>query len=475
MSEIKTPKDAIEYAKGQGAVVVDLRFIDLPGVWQHTTVPIHRLDEAAFEDGFGFDGSSIRGYQPINASDMLIMPVAETARMDPFTREPTLVLLCNIVDPITKEPYGRDPRYIARKCEAYVKQTGIADTVNIGPEAEFFVFDSIRYGSSPQESFYSIDSNEGIWNTGAYEGGRNLGYKVRHKGGYFPVMPTDTLMDLRTHMTQLLQDLGYVVEVSHHEVATAGQCEIDMLYNTLVAMGDQLMWFKYVVKNAARQAGKTATFMPKPMYGDNGSGMHCHQSLWKEGKPLFAGDGYAGMSEMAMHYIGGLLAHSPAICAFANPTVNSYRRLVPGYEAPVNLAYSSRNRSAAIRIPMYSASPKARRLECRYPDSAGNPYLAFSAMVMAGLDGIKRKIDPGDPLDKDIYSLSPEELKDVPTVPGSLEGALDALERDHEFLLQGDVFTKDIIEEWIAYKRANEVDPVRMRPTPLEFELYYDS
>jgi glutamine synthetase len=474
MQEIKTPKDVLDYAKSQGAVVVDLRFIDLPGVWQHTTVPLHRLEESSFEDGFGFDGSSIRGYQPINASDMLIVPAADTAKMDPFTREPTLVLTCDIVDPITKEPYPRDPRYIARKCEAYLRQTGIADVANIGPEAEFFVFDDIRYASSPHESFYSIDSAEGVWNTGADEGGANLGYKVRHKGGYFPVMPTDTLMDLRTEMTQIIEQLGYTVEVSHHEVATAGQCEIDMLYNSLLAMGDQLMWFKYVVKNAARRAGKTATFMPKPMYGDNGSGMHIHQSLWKEGKPLFAGDGYAGMSEMAMHYIGGLLAHAPALCALSNPTLNSYRRLVPGYEAPVNLAYSSRNRSAAIRIPVYSASPKARRLECRFPDSSGNPYLVFSAMLMAGLDGIQRKLDPGDPLDKDIYSLSPEELKDVPTVPGSLEGAIDALERDHEFLLQGDVFTKEIIDEWISFKRQNEVDVAKLRPTPLEFELYYD-
>jgi glutamine synthetase len=469
----RTAKEVLEYAKKNGAVVVDLRFIDLPGVWQHTSVPTHRLTEESFEEGFGFDGSSIRGYQPINASDMLIVPDATTARMDPFTKDPTLVLICDIVDPITKEAYPRNPRFIARKAEVYVKQTGLADTIYMGPEAEFFVFDDVRYHSSPEGSFYAIDSVEGAWNTGSDEG-PNLGYKVRHKGGYFPVMPTDTLMDIRTEMCLILEQLGYVVEVSHHEVATAGQCEIDMLYNTLTACGDQLMWFKYVVRNVAARHGKTATFMPKPMYGDNGSGMHTHQSLWKNEKPLFAGDGYAGMSEMAMHYIAGIIKHAPAICAFTNPTINSYRRLVPGYEAPVNLAYSSRNRSASIRIPMYSSSPKARRLEARFPDSSGNPYLAFSAMLMAGLDGIQKKMDPGDPLDKDLYSLSPEELKDVPHVPHSLEDALAALEADHEFLLQGDVFTKEVIDEWLSFKRANEVDVFRLRPTPLEYELYYD-
>jgi glutamine synthetase len=474
MSESRrTAKQVLEYAKQNGAVVVDLRFIDLPGAWQHTSVPIHRLTEDSFEEGFGFDGSSIRGYKPINASDMLIVPDATTAQMDPYTREPTLVLICDIVDPITKEAYGRDPRFISRKCEAYVKQTGLADTIYVGPEAEFFVFDDVRYHSSPEGSFYAIDSVEGAWNTGTDEG-PNLGYKVRHKGGYFPVMPTDTLMDIRTEMCMDLEKLGYTVEVSHHEVATAGQCEIDMLYNSLTPCGDQLMWFKYVVRNVAHRHGKSATFMPKPMYGDNGSGMHTHQSLWKNEKPLFAGDGYAGMSEMAMHYMAGIIKHAPAICAFTNPTINSYRRLVPGYEAPVNLAYSSRNRSASIRIPMYSSSPKARRIEVRFPDSSGNPYLAFSAMVMAGLDGIQKKLDPGDPLDKDLYSLSPEELKDVPHVPHSLDDALKALEDDHEFLLQGDVFTKDVVDEWLSFKRANEVDPFRLRPTPLEFELYYD-
>jgi len=473
MSDIKTPKDVIELAKAKGAKMLDLRFIDLPGVWQHTSVPIHRLDEDCFEDGFGFDGSSIRGYQPINASDMLIIPDPTTAKMDPYTEHETLVVICDIVDPITREPYGRDPRYVARKCAQYVKQTGLADTAYIGPEAEFFVFDDVRYGSSPNECFYSIDSVEGAWNTSADDGGRNLGYKIGHKGGYFPVMPTDTLMDLRTQMCLDLAELGYEVEVSHHEVATAGQCEIDMRFDTLMTMSDQLMWFKYVVKNRARAAGKVATFMPKPMYDDNGNGMHVHQSLWKDGKPLFAGDGYAGMSEMALHYIGGLLKHARALTAFTNPTINSYRRLVPGFEAPVNLAYSSRNRSASIRIPTYSQSPKAKRLEARFPDSSGNPYLAFSAMIMAGLDGIQNKIDPGDPFDKDLYSLSPEELKGVPTVPGSLGESLQCLEEDHEFLLQGDVFTKDIIDEWIAYKRENEVDVFALRPTPLEYELYF--
>jgi glutamine synthetase len=469
----KTPSEVIAFAKERGAKMVDLRFIDMPGVWQHTTVPAHRLDESAFEDGFGFDGSSIRGYQPINASDMLVIPDAATAQMDPFTEEPTLVLICNIVDPITREPYVRDPRYIAQKAEAYLKQTGLGDTAYFGPEAEFFVFDDVRYELANHGGFFEIDSVEGIWNSGRHEG-PNLGHKIQHKGGYFPVAPNDTLFDWRTRTCELLASVGIEVEVHHHEVATAGQCEIDMKFNPLTFMADQLLWFKYVVKNSARMAGKTATFMPKPLYGDNGSGMHCHQSIWREGKPLFAGDQYAGMSEMALHYIGGIIEHAPALCALTNPTVNSYRRLVPGYEAPVNLAYSSRNRSASIRIPMYSTSPKAKRLEARFPDPACNPYLAFAAMLMAGIDGIQRKLDPGDPLDKDLYSLSPEELKGVPTVPGSLDGALTALEHDHEFLLQGDVFTPDVVHEWITYKRRHEVDPVRLRPTALEFQLYYD-
>lgn len=477
-SPIQTPKAAIDYAKQHHAEMVDLRFVDLFGTWQHTSVPVQRLDAEAFEDGFGFDGSSIRGFQPIHASDMLIVPDASSARMDPFTKAPTLVLICDIVDPITREPYARDPRYIARKAEAYLKQTGIADTVYFGPEAEFFVFDQVRYETSANRSSYEIDSSEGFWNTNSSEGHspgyKNQGYKVRQKGGYFPVMPTDTLMDLRTEMVQILHQLGYEVEVSHHEVASAGQCEIDVKFDTLTAMADQLMWFKYVVKNTAWRAGKTATFMPKPIHGDNGSGMHCHQSLWLGGKPLFAGDGYAGLSETAMHYMGGLIHHAAALCALTNPTVNSYRRLVPGYEAPVNLAYSSRNRSAAFRIPMYSASPKARRIEARFPDPSGNPYLGFAAMMMAGLDGIRRRLDPGAPLDKDIYGMTPEQLKEVPSVPVSLEASLEALQQDQEFLLQGDVFTRDVLEEWVTYKHRHEIEPARLHPSPLEFALYYD-
>lgn len=473
MSEIKSAKDAIEFAQAKGAVMVDLRFIDMPGMWQHTSVPIHRLDEDAFEDGFGFDGSSIRGFQPINASDMLIIPDPTTAKMDPYTKHPTVVFVCDIVDPITREPYGRDPRYVSRKAAAYLKQTGIADTCYCGPEAEFFVFDNVRYGSSPNASFYEVDSVEAAWNTSS-DDGPNLGYKIQHKAGYFPVMPTDTLMDLRTDMSQVLMGLGYEVEVSHHEVATAGQCEIDMRFDDLLTMSDQLMWFKYVVKNSSRAAGKTATFMPKPLYDDNGNGMHVHQSLWKDGEPLFAGDGYAGLSEIGLHYMGGILKHARALTAFTNPTVNSYRRLVPGYEAPVNLAYSSRNRSAAIRIPTYSQSPKAKRIEARFPDPSANPYFCFAALMMAGLDGVQNKIDPGEPFDKDLYSLSPEELRGVPTVPASLHESLEALEADHEFLLKGDVFTMDLINEWISYKRENEADRFRLRPTPLDYELYFD-
>ena len=466
-------KKTLELAKSSGAVMLDLRFCDMPGQWQHTSVPIHRLDEAAFEDGFGFDGSSIRGFQPINASDMLLLPDPTTAQLDPFTAQPTLVMICDICDPITREPYSRNPRYIAQKAEAYLKSTGIGDTAFFGPEAEFFVFDEVRYDVQNNGSFYEVDSIEAAWNTGRDEG-PNLGHKIGWKGGYFPCAPNDSLMDWRTETCRLLASVGLEVEVQHHEVATAGQCEIDVRFQSLTHMADQLLWFKNVVKNSARVAGKTVTFMPKPIFGDNGSGMHCHQSIWKGGKPLFAGDRYAGMSEMALHYIGGILHHAKALCALTNPTVNSYRRLVPGYEAPVNLAYSSRNRSASIRIPMYSQSPKAKRIEVRFPDPASNPYLAFSAMLMAGLDGIQKKMDPGDPLDKDIYSLSPEELKNVPHVPGSLGEALECLEKDHEFLLKGDVFTKDLLEEWVSYKRAKEWDPVRLRPTPLELQLYYD-
>jgi glutamine synthetase len=468
------PLEAIELGKRHSAVMVDLKFCDLIGQWQHTSVPAHRLTEEAFEDGFGFDGSSIRGWKAINESDMLLLPDASTAVLDPFMAQPTLSLICHIVDPITREPYGRDPRFIARKVEQYVRSTGLADTIYFGPEAEFFVFDDVRYESLPNRQSFEIDSREAVWNSARrYEGG-NQGYTIRHKEGYFPVSPHDTLMDIRTEMVMALESVGVEIETSHHEVATAGQCEIDMKFDSLVRMADKTLWFKYVVKNIAKKHGKTATFMPKPMFGDNGSGMHCHQSLWREGKPLFAGDGYAGMSEMAMYYIGGVLKHAKALNAITNPTTNSYRRLVPGYEAPVNLAYSSRNRSAAIRIPMFSPSPKAKRIEVRFPDPSTNPYLAFAALTMAGLDGIEKKIHPGDALDKDIYSLSPEELKEVPHVAGSLPEALEALEKDHEFLLKGDVFTRDFVETWVDYKREREIDPVRLRPVPHEFYLYYD-
>jgi glutamine synthetase len=442
-------------------------------MWQHFTVPIGELTEGSFEDGFGFDGSSIRGWQPINASDMLVIPDATTAKIDPFFKVPTLVLICDIADPITREAYTRDPRNIAKKVEAYLKSTGIGDTAFIGPEAEFFIFDDIRYDSQTNAAFYAIDSVEGIWNTGRCEE-PNLGYKPRHKEGYFPVPPSDKFQDLRSDMLLTLESLGIDVECQHHEVATAGQAEIDMRFKPLLQMSDQLMWFKYVLKNVANNAGHTVTFMPKPLYGDNGTGMHTHVSIWKEGKPLFAGDKYAGVSQEALWAMGGILKHCRALCAFTNPTTNSYKRLVPGFEAPVNLAYSSRNRSAAIRIPMYSASPKAKRIEFRTPDPSCNGYLAFSAIMMAVLDGIQNKIDPGDPLDKNIYDLPPEELAEIPSAPGSLDEALAALDEDNAFLLKGDVFTKDVIDMWIEYKTENEVNPVKLRPHPHEFHLYYD-
>ena len=470
----KKHKEAIALGKDRGAVMVDLKFCDLFGQWQHTSVPMHRITEEAFEDGFGFDGSSIRGWRAINESDMLLLPDASTAVMDPFMARPTLSMIANVVDPITRESYDRDPRFIARKVEQYVRSTGLADTVYVGPEAEFFVFDDVRYSTSQNHNFFQVDSKEAHWNSGKEIPGGNGGYTIRSKEGYFPVAPHDSLMDLRTEMVEAMEAAGIEIETSHHEVATAGQCEIDMKFDSLVRMADKTMWFKYIVKNVAKRAGKTATFMPKPLFGDNGSGMHCHQSLWKDGKPLFAGDGYAGMSEMAMFYIGGVLKHAKALNAITNPTTNSYRRLVPGYEAPVNLAYSSRNRSASIRIPMFSPSPKAKRIEVRFPDPSCNPYLAFAALVMAGLDGIEKKIHPGDALDKDIYSLSPEELQNVPQVAGSLGEALDALEKDHEFLLKGDVFSKELIETWVSYKHEKELDPVRLRPVPYEYHLYYD-
>ena len=468
-----TPKDVIKFASENGARMVDLKFMDFPGMWQHFTVPISHLEETMFEEGVGFDGSSIRGWQAIHASDMVVLPDPETAVMDPFTAVPTLSLICNILDPITREQYTRDPRNVAEKAEAYLRATGIADTAYFGPEPEFFIFDDVRFDFQPQCGYYFLDSIEGQWNMGRVEG-PNLGYKSRYKEGYFPVPPTDQFMDIRTEMVLILEEMGIRVEAQHHEVATGGQAEIDMRFAPLTKMADNLMTYKYVVRNVARKHGKTVTFMPKPLFGDNGSGMHTHQSLWKGGAPLFAGHGYAGLSDLALYYIGGILHHAAALCAFVAPTTNSYKRLVPGYEAPVNLAYSSRNRSAGVRIPMYSPSPKAKRVEVRFPDNTCNGYLAFAAMLMAGLDGIQNKIDPGSPLDKDIYELPPEELAEVPSVPGSLSEALDALERDHEFLLNGDVFTEDVIETWLWYKRTKEVDPVRLRPHPYEFVLYYD-
>ncbi len=467
------PSDVIAFAKEHGAKMLDLKFLDFPGLWQHCGYPIHHLEEGLFEDGTGFDGSSIRGWQPIHASDMLVIPDPSTARMDPFAEIPTLSLIGNIFDPITKEPYTRDPRNIAQKAERYLKSLGFADCAYIGPEAEFFIFDDVRYEQSPSRGYYSIDSVEGQWNTGREEA-PNLGYKPRFREGYFPVPPTDSLNNLRAEMVTELEKLGMKVEAHHHEVATAGQCEIDITFAPSVEMGDNLMWFKYVIKNVARKHNRTVTFMPKPVFGDNGSGMHVHISLWKGNKPLFAGDRYAGLSEMALHFIGGILKHARSICAFSNASTNSYRRLVPGFEAPINLAYSSRNRSAAIRIPMYSVSPKSKRIEFRTPDPSCNPYLAFSAMLMAGLDGIENRLDAGDPLDKDIYALTPEELKDVPKTPFSLNEALDALREDHDFLMRGDVFTEDVIEEWITYKMEKEVKEILLRPVPYEFALYFD-
>src|SRR2546428_2097848 len=483
---IQTAKDVLKFAKDNKIEAADLKFLDLLGTWQRFTVPPSELTEEVFEEGLGFDGSSIRGWQPIHASDMLVVPDPTTAVMDPFTALPTLSLICNIVDPLTKEDYSRDPRNIARKAEAYLKSTGIGDVAYFGPEPEFFVFDEVRYEQNQHTGFYLIDSAEGQWNTAREvdtlndRGGRliqskNLGYKPRYKEGYFPVQPTDTFQDIRTEMVRELEKLGYRVEKHHHEVATAGQAEIDLRFLSLVKMGDALMWYKHIVKNVARRYGKTATFMPKPIFGDNGSGMHTHQSIWKGEKPLFAGDRYGGRSELGMHYIGGILKHAPPLAAFTCPTTNSYHRLGPGFEAPINLAYSSRNPSSGVRIPMYSPSPKAKRIEVRFPDPACNGYIAFSAMLMAGLDGIERRLNPGDPLDKDIYALTPEELRDVPKMPGSLDEALDALKRDHDFLLKGDVFTEDVVETWIEWKMANEVNAIRLRPHPYEFALYFDA
>jgi glutamine synthetase len=468
-----TVKEVLQFIKDKKIEVIDFKFNDFPGTWQHFSTPTHELTEDVFEEGLGFDGSSIRGWQAINASDMLVIPDPSTATIDPFNQKPTLSILCTIVDPITKEKYSRDPRNIAQKAEAYLKSTGLGDTAYFGPEPEFFIFDGVRFDQNSHEGYYHIESREGIWESGRGDI-PNLGYKVRHKEGYFPVAPTDQLQDIRNEMVAVMEQCGIQIERQHHEVATAGQAEIDFRFDSLTKMADKVMMYKYITKNVAAKYGKTVTFMPKPLFADNGSGMHVHQSIWKAGKPLFAGKGYAGLSDMCIYYIGGILKHAASLCAFVAPTTNSYKRLVPGYEAPVNLAYSSRNRSASVRIPMYSASPKAKRIEVRFPDPSCNPYIAFAAMLMAGLDGIQNKIHPGEPLDKNIYDLPPSELKKVPSVPSSLDEALKALEKDHEYLLKGDVFTQDVLDTWIDYKRHKEFDAVRLRPHPYEFFLYYD-
>lgn len=465
-------KAVVEFAHKEDVKFFDFRFTDLFGAWHHLTIPTGEINEDKLAEGIGFDASSLRGWAAIHESDMLLLPDVTRYWLDPFQPRKTLCLVCNVIDPITKEGYWLDPRAIAQRAENYLRATGIADIVNFGPEAEFFVFDRASFHNSPNASSYSVDSAEGPWNSG---GSDSFGYHIRHKEGYVPLAPLDSLAELRGEISLLLEDAGLRVECHHHEVATAGQCEIDFRYDTLTRTADNLMLFKYTVKNLARKLGKTATFMPKPIYGDNGSGMHCHQSLWKGEKPLFAGDEYAGLSKMALYYIGGLLKHAPAIAAFAAPTTNSYKRLVPGFEAPVNLAYSARNRSAAVRIPMFSTNPKAKRLEFRPPDPTCNPYITFAALVMAGLDGIQNKIDPGKPLDKDIYDLPPEELKNVPSLPGSLPLSLAALEQDCEFLFKGDVFSEGLISRWIKYKYEKEIHPVNMRPHPLEFSLYYDA
>ncbi len=468
-----TPGEVLALCREKHIQVVDLRFMDFPGLWQHLSVPVSALKESSFEEGYGFDGSSIRGWKAISESDMLIVPDPTTAMVDPFMEARTLVMICNVQDPITREDYPRDPRNIAKKAEDYLRSTGLGDTAFFGPECEFFIFDDIRFDQTTNSGYYFIDSKEGRWNSGREEH-PNLGYKPRKKEGYFPVPPTDSMQDLRSEMMLTLIHAGVEIEAQHHEVATGGQAEIDMRFDTLVRMADKVLIYKYIVKNVAHRHGRTVTFMPKPLFDDNGTGMHVHFSLWKGGHPLFAGDKYAGLSEMALFAIGGILKHAPALLAITSPTTNSYKRLVPGFEAPVRLAYSSRNRSAAIRIPVYSGSPKAKRVEFRCPDPSCNPYLAFSAIMMAGLDGIQNRIHPGEPLDKNIYDLPPEELSIVPQTPGSLEAALDALEADHEFLLRGDVFTEEVIAAWIEYKRRSEVDEVRRRPHPYEFALYYD-
>ena len=468
-----TPEDVSKLVRDEDVRSIDFKFIDLPGRWQHFSVPVSEFEEDLFEDGLGFDGSSIPGWKAIDESDMLVIPDPNSAIIDPFVRAKTLSLTCDVVDPISKQPYGRDPRGVAKRAEQHLKSTGLADTAFFGPEAEFFVFDGVQFHQDANSAYYEFDSEEGEWNSGAGVAG-NMGHRPRHGGGYVPVPPVDSQNDLRNDMVDALEAVGIRVERQHHEVATAGQAEIDIRFDSLLAMADKVMWFKYCIKNVAHANGKTATFMPKPMFGDNGSGMHTHQSLWKGGKPLFFGDGYAGLSEMALSYIAGIMRHGPALCALSNPTTNSYKRLVPGFEAPNKLAYSSRNRSAAIRIPMYSQAPHAKRIEFRTPDPTANPYLAFSAMLMAGLDGIKNGWHPGEPLDKNIYDLPPEVAKNVQSAPGSLDESLRALEEDHDFLLAGGVFSEDLVAAHIDWKMENEVKPMRLRPTPYEFVLYYD-
>jgi len=466
------PKTVLEFARQHDAKILDLRFTDIPGLWHHVSYPIEQLTEASFDEGFGIDGSSIRAWAGIHESDMLLKPDANCHLLDPFTEVPTLVLICDVVDPVTKQAYDRDPRFIARKAEMYLSSSGIADSAYFGAEAEFFIFDNVRFDQREQYGFYYIDAEEGRWNSGREA--NNLGYRPRFREGYFPVAPTDHYQDLRSEMMLTMQSCGMEVECHHHEVASGGQTEIDLRFDSLLRSADKMLLYKYIVKNVANRNGKTVTFMPKPIFGDNGSGMHTHQSLWKGGEPLFAGDGYAGLSQIALWYIGGLIHHGPALSAIIAPTTNSYKRLVPGFEAPVSLAYSRRNRSAACRIPMYSAAPRAKRVEFRHTDQSCNPYMAFAAMLMAGLDGIENKIEPGQPLDKDIYETDPEEVSKIPSMPGSLEEALDALQRDHAFLLKGDVFTEELLRTYIEYKRSKEVDAVRLRPHPYEFALYYD-
>ena len=466
--------ELLKYIKDEGVEMVDVRFCDLPGVMQHFTVPVSSFDQSVFDDGLNFDGSSIRGFQAIHESDMSLFPDPTTAWLDPFRTAKTLIVNFFIHDPLTGEAYSRDPRNIARKAQAYLKSTGIGDTAYFAPEAEFYIFDSVRFETSSNAGYYHIDSVAAAWNTGRVEEGGNLGYKVKYKGGYFPVPPMDHFADLRDEIAIELEKAGLIVERGHHEVGTAGQAEINWRFDELLPSADATMKFKYIVRNVALRNGKTATFMPKPIFGDNGSGMHVHSSIWNDGDPLFYDEsGYAGLSDMARYYIGGLLKHAPAVLAFTNPTVNSYHRLVPGFEAPVNLVYSAGNRSASIRIPITGTNPKAKRLEFRAPDASGNPYLAFAAQLMAGLDGIKNRIEPHEPVDKDLYELPPEEAKNIPQVPASLEHALQALEADHDFLLAGNVFTPELIETWIEYKRENEIKPLALRPHPFEFELYY--